>query len=90
MSRAAFVSRWFAKTSPPESHGGNYPAGGGFYGGDDDDDFRQAKDEAAHRSGGNSDLFSNILSSIGQKKQQIHEEDLDEEGMYCDNSRLSW
>ncbi|KAI9171663.1 hypothetical protein HJFPF1_01149 [Paramyrothecium foliicola] len=68
-----------------EAYGGNYPAGGGFSGrgddDDDDDDFRTAQEEAAARAGssGSSDLFSSILGSIGQKKTQIRNEDIDED-----------
>lgn len=69
-----------------ESHGGNYPAGGGFFDRDDDDDFRTAKEEASHRAGssGSGDLFSSIISSIGQKKSSLASEGIDEEGECCD------
>lgn len=55
---------------------------GGFFDRDDDDDFREAKEEADRRAGssGSSDLFSSIISSIGQKKTHLAEGDLDEEG----------
>lgn len=54
----------------------------GFFGRDDDDDFREARDEANRRAGssGSSDLFSGIISAIGQKKTRLAEEDVDEEG----------
>ena len=65
-----------------EAHGGSYPAGGGFFDRDDDDDFRTAKEEASQRAGssGSGDLFSSIISAIGQKKSSLAEEDIDEEG----------
>lgn len=64
-----------------EAHGGTYPSGGGFFDRDDDDDFREAKEEADKRAGasGSADLFSSIISSIGQQKGRLAEEHLDEE-----------
>ncbi|OAQ79335.1 beta-flanking protein [Purpureocillium lilacinum] len=66
---------------PPgdKSHGGNYPAGGGFA--HDDDELKTAQHEAANRAGssGSSELFSSVLSAIGQRKGQIANEDIDEE-----------
>ena len=45
-------------------------------------DFDAAKDEAAKHAGssGDKDMFSNILSLVGQKQHKIAEEDVDEEG----------
>jgi len=66
--------------------GGNIPQGGGYgagFGGpdDDDDDLRGAGEEAARRAGdsGSSDLFNGILGTLGQKKTQIANEDIDEQ-----------
>lgn len=66
------------KDEKKQQHGG----GGSFFDRDDDDDFREAKEEADKRAGssGSSDLFSSIISAIGQKKSRLAEEDLDEEG----------
>jgi hypothetical protein len=59
-------------------------SGSSFFDHDDDDDFREAKEEADKRAGssGSSDLFSSIISAIGQKKNRLAEEDLDEEGQF--------
>jgi hypothetical protein len=56
--------------------------GGGFFDRDDDDDFRTAREEASRRAGssGGSDMFSSIISAIGQKKSTLANEDIDEEG----------
>lgn len=45
--------------------------------------MRKAKDEAANRAGssGSSDMFSSIISSLGQKKD-LDKEDIDEEGEF--------
>lgn len=84
-----------------QQHGGG-SSGGGFFDRDDDDDFREAKEQADKHAGssGNSDLFSSIISAIGQKKNRLAEEDLDEEGQlrhlvedtpsFCDLVRLTW
>ncbi|KAI0506901.1 hypothetical protein F5B22DRAFT_427446 [Xylaria bambusicola] len=60
------------------THGGAYPAGGHRA---DDDDWRGAADHASQHAGdsGNADLFSNLLGSLGQKKQRLAEEDIDED-----------
>ena len=43
--------------------------------------MRTAKEEAANRAGssGSSDMFSNIIGAIGQKKGSLEKEDIDEE-----------
>ncbi|KAI8626634.1 hypothetical protein F5Y19DRAFT_488010 [Xylariaceae sp. FL1651] len=59
------------------THGGAYPAGGPRA----DDDFRGAAEHASRHAGdsGDTDLFSNLLGSLGQKKQKLANEDLDED-----------
>lgn len=63
------------------THGGGYPAGAGVPH-DDDDDFRGAADIASNHAGdsGDSSFFSGILQSLVDKKQQVAEEDIDEDG----------
>ncbi|XXH05523.1 white collar 2 type of transcription factor [Hypoxylon texense] len=62
------------------TQGGAYPAGGG-YPRDDDDDLRGASEHASRHAGssGDTDLFSNLLGALTQKKQSLAEEDVDEE-----------
>ncbi|POR34473.1 Uncharacterized protein TPAR_05323 [Tolypocladium paradoxum] len=62
-----------------KAHGGNYPAGGGFQ--HDDDALKTAHQEASQLAGssGSSDMFSQIIGAIGQRKGQIANEDIDEE-----------
>ncbi|KAI1392850.1 uncharacterized protein F4822DRAFT_143148 [Hypoxylon trugodes] len=62
------------------THDGAYPAGGG-YARADDDDLRGAAEHANRHAGdsGNSDLFSNLLGALTQKKQSLADEDVDEE-----------
>ncbi|KAF0639971.1 hypothetical protein NXS19_000863 [Fusarium pseudograminearum] len=52
---------------------------GGFHGGDVD--FDNAKEEAHQKAGssGDKDLFGSILGALGQKKNKLADEDLDEE-----------
>ncbi|KAI0912819.1 hypothetical protein F4823DRAFT_559551 [Ustulina deusta] len=59
------------------THGGAYPAGGPRA---DDDDWKDAANHASQHAGdsGNADLFSNLLGALGQKKQRLAEEDVDE------------
>ncbi len=63
----------------PATHGGAYPAGGPRA---DDDDWKDAANHASQHAGdsGNADLFSNLLGALGQKKQRLAEEDVDEDG----------
>ncbi|RFU75560.1 beta-flanking [Trichoderma arundinaceum] len=62
-----------------EAYGGNYPAGGDFY--HDDEELRTAHQQASQHAGssGNSDLFSNIINTIGQKKSNLANSDIDEQ-----------
>ncbi|KAJ9150423.1 hypothetical protein NKR23_g3884 [Pleurostoma richardsiae] len=62
------------------SHGGSYPAGGG-YPTEDDDDLRGAAETASRHAGdsGDSNLFESILGALGQKKQRLANEDVDED-----------
>ncbi|KAL7908624.1 hypothetical protein GGI35DRAFT_407726 [Trichoderma velutinum] len=66
---------------PPgnNAHGGNYPAGGDFH--NEDEDLRNAHQHASEYAGssGNSDIFSNVISSLGQKKSHLANSDLDEQ-----------
>lgn len=57
-------------------------AASGFFDKHDDDDFRTAKEEANRHAGssGSSDMFTSIISAIGQKKGRLADEDIDEEG----------
>jgi hypothetical protein len=67
-------------TSPGTvTHGGSYPAGGPRA---DDDDWRGAAENASKHAGdsGDTDLFSNLLGALGQKKQRLADEDVDEDG----------
>lgn len=61
------------------THGGAYPAGGPRA---DDDDWRDAAQHASNHAGdsGNADLFSNLLGALGQKKERLANEDVDEDG----------
>ena len=65
--------------SLPSTHGGAYPAGGPRA---DDDDWSGAADHASQHAGdsGNADLFGSLLGALGQKKQRLAEEDIDEDG----------
>ncbi|KAI1282776.1 hypothetical protein F5Y07DRAFT_197234 [Xylaria sp. FL0933] len=60
------------------THGGAYPAGGPRA---DDDDWSDAAQHASQHAGdsGNTDLFSGLLGALGQKKQRLAEEDIDED-----------
>ncbi|EFY84418.1 beta-flanking protein [Metarhizium acridum CQMa 102] len=57
--------------------GGNSSSGGGFQ----DDILRMAQQHASSNAGhsGNSDLFSNIMSAVGNKQEKIQNEDIDEQ-----------
>ncbi|KAI0473655.1 hypothetical protein GGR56DRAFT_648437 [Xylariaceae sp. FL0804] len=59
------------------THGGSYPAGGGYGG----DDFSGAAEHASRHAGesGSSSLFSGLLGALGQKKESLSQEDIDEE-----------
>jgi len=67
------------------THGGAYPAGGPRA---DDDDWRGAAEHASRHAGdsGNADLFSNLLGALGNKKQQLENDDIDEDGQYLTSS----
>ncbi|KAI0976611.1 hypothetical protein F4678DRAFT_413908 [Xylaria arbuscula] len=60
------------------THGGAYPAGGPRA---DDDDWQGAAHHASQYAGdsGDTDLFSNLLGALGQKKQRLAQEDIDED-----------
>ncbi|KAI0109102.1 hypothetical protein GGR51DRAFT_512756 [Nemania sp. FL0031] len=60
------------------THGGSYPAGGPRA---DDDDWREAAQHASNHAGdsGSADLFSNLLGALGQKKERLANEDVDED-----------
>ncbi|KAI1198371.1 hypothetical protein F5X97DRAFT_299545 [Nemania serpens] len=60
------------------THGGAYPAGGPRA---DDDDWSEAAQHASNHAGdsGNADLFSNLLGALGQKKNRLADEDIDED-----------
>ncbi|KAI0443234.1 ClpP/crotonase [Xylaria telfairii] len=60
------------------THGGAYPAGGPRA---DDDDWKEAAQHASKHAGdsGDTDLFSNLLGALGQKKQRLADEDIDED-----------
>ncbi|KAH6609211.1 hypothetical protein Trco_002557 [Trichoderma cornu-damae] len=62
-----------------EAHGGNYPAGGDFY--HEDEELRTAHQQASQHAGssGNSDIFSSIINSIGQKKSHLANGEIDEQ-----------
>ncbi|UKZ49012.1 hypothetical protein TrVGV298_003250 [Trichoderma virens] len=66
---------------PPgnKAYGGNYPAGGDFH--HDDDDLRTAHQQASQYAGssGSSDIFSNVINSLGQKKSNLANSDIDEQ-----------
>ncbi|KJK75790.1 hypothetical protein H634G_09154 [Metarhizium anisopliae BRIP 53293] len=59
----------------------NSGGGGGSGGGFQDDILRMAQQHASSNAGnsGNSDLFSNIMSAVGNKQQKIQNEDIDEQ-----------
>lgn len=71
------------------THGGAYPAGGG-YPRDDDDDLRGASEHATRHAGssGSSDLFSNLLGALTQKKQSLANEDVDEDDAVKQHKRF--
>ncbi|OTA91154.1 hypothetical protein M434DRAFT_397412 [Hypoxylon sp. CO27-5] len=71
------------------THGGAYPAGGG-YPHDDDDDLRGASEHATRHAGssGSSDLFSNLLGALTQKKQTLANEDVDEDDAVKQHKRF--
>ncbi|OAA48550.1 beta-flanking protein [Metarhizium rileyi] len=57
--------------------GGNNNNSGGFQ----DDILKMAQQHASNNAGnsGNSDLFSNIMSAVGNKQEKIQNEDIDEQ-----------
>ncbi|KID89573.1 beta-flanking protein [Metarhizium guizhouense ARSEF 977] len=59
----------------------NNSGSGGSGGGFQDDILRMAQQHASSNAGnsGNSDLFSNIMSAVGNKQQKIQNEDIDEQ-----------
>ncbi|KAI1502964.1 hypothetical protein F5X99DRAFT_377142 [Biscogniauxia marginata] len=59
--------------------GGAYPAGGGFARPDDDDIQGAAEHASRHVGGGDRDLFSTLAGALGQKKQALASEDVDED-----------
>ncbi|KAH9906566.1 hypothetical protein F4778DRAFT_726602 [Xylariomycetidae sp. FL2044] len=67
--------------------GGSYPAGGPRA---DDDDLRGAAEHASRHAGssGDSDLFSNLLGALGQKKQSLSAEDVDEDDAVKQHKRF--
>ncbi|KAI1108118.1 hypothetical protein F5Y14DRAFT_109537 [Nemania sp. NC0429] len=68
----------FLSAAGNATHGGAYPAGGPRA---DDDDWSEAAQHASHHAGdsGNADLFSNLLGALGQKKNRLADEDIDED-----------
>ncbi|KAK4059442.1 hypothetical protein Trihar35433_10903 [Trichoderma harzianum] len=62
-----------------DAYGGNYPAGGDFH--HEDEDLRTAHQHASEYAGssGNSAMFSNVISSLGQQKSHLANSDLDEQ-----------
>ncbi|KAI1812967.1 hypothetical protein GGS20DRAFT_555586 [Poronia punctata] len=60
------------------THGGSYPAGGPRA---DDDDWRGAAQQASKHAGdsGSSDMFATLLGALGNKKQNLANEDVDED-----------
>jgi hypothetical protein len=72
------------------THGGGYPAGAGVPH-PDDEDFRGAAERASQHAGdsGDTSMFANVLGHIGQKKQHLANQDIDEEGEFTvQHSRL--
>jgi len=57
--------------------------GAGGYPHADDDDLRGAAEQASKHAGdsGDRDLFSSIISALGDKKQALASEDVDEQGI---------
>ncbi|KAI1167131.1 hypothetical protein F5B18DRAFT_525550 [Nemania serpens] len=68
----------FLSAAGNATHGGAYPAGGPRA---DDDDWSEAAQHASNHAGdsGNADLFSNLLGALGQKKNRLADEDIDED-----------
>lgn len=66
---------------PPgnKAYGGNYPAGGDFH--HEDEELRTAHQQAQQYAGssGSSELFSQIINTISQKKNRLAEDDIDEQ-----------
>ncbi|GFP56571.1 hypothetical protein TASIC1_0007006300 [Trichoderma asperellum] len=62
-----------------DAYGGNYPAGGDFH--HEDEELRTAHQQASQYAGssGNSDMFSNAINSISQKKSHLANSDIDEQ-----------
>ncbi|EQK98371.1 beta-flanking protein [Ophiocordyceps sinensis CO18] len=72
--------------SSNQGQGGQSNSSGGYKshdGRDDDDGLRNADHEASRLAGssGSTDLFSKVVGALGQRKGQIAEEDIDEEGI---------
>lgn len=63
-----------------DAYGGNYPAGGDFH--HEDEELRTAHQQASQYAGssGNSEIFSNVINSISQKKGHLANSDIDEQG----------
>ncbi|KAI0009459.1 hypothetical protein F4779DRAFT_373357 [Xylariaceae sp. FL0662B] len=70
------------------THGGAYPAGGG-YARADDDDIRGAAEHAKRHAGesGDDNLFATLLGALGQKKQSLADEDVDEDDAVTQHKR---
>jgi len=58
--------------------------GGGGYANEDDDDLQGAARHANQHAGssGDANMFSNVLSMIGQNKQSIGNQNIDEQGEF--------
>ncbi|KAI0474764.1 hypothetical protein F4859DRAFT_521813 [Xylaria cf. heliscus] len=72
------LSNFISAAGGNATHGGAYPAGGPRA---DDDDWKDAAQHASRHAGdsGDTDLFSTLLGALGQKKQRLADEDIDED-----------
>lgn len=64
-----------------DAYGGAYPAGGDFH--HEDEELRTAHQQASQYAGssGNSEMFSNVINSISQRKDHLANSDIDEQGL---------
>jgi hypothetical protein len=66
-------------TTVPVAHGGAYPAGGGMIH-QEDEDFQNAAHHAARNADENTGFFGSIMSKLGERKHEVAQEDIDEQG----------
>jgi len=74
------MEQFLSNITGSTSHKTGFPAGAGVSHGDDED-FNNAAQHASNHAGASGDqgIFASVLGSIGSRKQEVAEGDLDEE-----------